>query len=259
MKKLRQKILDVLRPFFRLWKRLENIKNVPDDTVPVPVEDHIKLIEQAVLLLDQASNSILYSQSLKILKIVIKDPKQAKKILKEMADILQRGDQKIFLGKCSDHMLLKQNAPRKKLWRFFLLPKSPFRQAFLRTTTNSMVERDFTTVKNRPIETDIAHNMVGDKKTNGTLVSQVSKILDQNLAPLSRKFPELIPEESLTNVQPLVKFLFTGKIPNLQLAGRLAHLSKSWEKLSQDQEILSVVKGYVIPFLKIRVQKTIPK
>ena len=64
-----------------------------------------------------------------------------------------------------------------------------------------MVEDHFTTVKNRTIETDIAPNMVGNKTTNGTLVSQVSKGLDQNLA---RKFPELIPEESLPNVHPLV-------------------------------------------------------
>ena len=122
-----------------------------------------------------------------------------------------------------------------------------------------MVEGDFTTVKNRTIETDITRNMVENKTTNGAVMSQVSKVLDQKLAPLSRKFPELIPKESLTNVHPLVKNLFTGKIPNLQLAGRLAHFSKNWEKLTQDQEILSVVKGYVIPFLKVPVQRNIPK
>ena len=101
--------------------------------------------------------------------------------------------------------------------------------------------------------------MVGNKTTNRTVASQVSKVLDQNMTPLSRKFPELIPEESLPNIHPLVKNLFTGKIPNLQLAGRLAHFSKNWEKLTQDQEILSVVKGYVIPFLKVPMQRPIPK
>ena len=55
----------------------------------------------------------------------------------------------------------------------------------------------------------------GKKTTNGAVVSQVSKVLDQKLAPLSRKFPELIPEESLTKNHPLVKNLFAGKIPNL--------------------------------------------
>ena len=101
--------------------------------------------------------------------------------------------------------------------------------------------------------------MVGNKTTNGAVVSQVSKVLDQKLAPLSRKFPTLIPEVSLTNVHPSVKNLFTRKIPNHQLAEILAHFSKNWEKLTQDQEILSVVKGCVIPFLKVPVQRTIPK
>ena len=59
--------------------------------------------------------------------------------------------------------------------------------------------------------------------------------------------------------QPLVKILFTGKIPNLLLARRLRHFSKNWEKLTPDQDILSVLKGYVIPFLKVLVQRTVPK
>ena len=109
-----------------------------------------------------------------------------------------------------------------------LLQKSPFGQALHRTATNRMVEGDFTTVKNRTIETDITRNMVENKTTNGAIMSQVSKVLDQKLTPLSRKFPELIPKESPTNVDPLVKNLLTGKIPDLQLAGRLAHFSKNW-------------------------------
>ena len=73
-----------------------------------------------------------------------------------------------------------------------------------------MVEDDFITVKNRTIETDITHNMVGNKMAN-TVASQKSKV---------------IREESLTKVHPLRKNLLTGKIPNLQLAGRLALSAK---------------------------------
>ena len=79
MKKFQKKILDVLGPLSRLWKGLEDIKNAPDDTVPVPVEDHIKLSKQTALLLGQASNSILYNRRLQILKALIKDPKKSKK------------------------------------------------------------------------------------------------------------------------------------------------------------------------------------
>ena len=85
-------------------------------------------------------------------------------------------------------MLLKQNAPRKEHWRFFLvetvalllLQNSPFGQALHRTATNRMVEGGFITVKNRTIETDITHNMVENKTTNGAVMSHVSKVLDQN-------------------------------------------------------------------------------
>ena len=59
-----------------------------------------------------------------------------------------------------------------------LLPKNSFGQALHRTTINRLVEGDFTTVKNRTIETDIVHNMVGNKTINGTIASQVSKVLD---------------------------------------------------------------------------------
>ena len=48
-----------MEPLCRLWKGLEDIKKAADNTVPEPVEDYIKLIEQTVLLLDQALNSIL--------------------------------------------------------------------------------------------------------------------------------------------------------------------------------------------------------
>ena len=51
MEKIQQKFLNVLGPLSRLKKELDDIKNSPDDTVSVPVEDHIKLNEKTVLLL----------------------------------------------------------------------------------------------------------------------------------------------------------------------------------------------------------------
>ena len=143
MDKFQKKTLYVLGPFSSLWKGLEDIKNAPDDTVPVLVGDHIKLIEQAVLLLGQVSNSILYSRRLQILKTLIKNPKNAKTILKEIADLLKKGDENLF-GKEFRSMLLKQNFPKNQLCRFFLtevvalflLLESPFGQALHRTTSN---------------------------------------------------------------------------------------------------------------------------
>ena len=70
-------------------------------------------------------------------------------------------------------MLLKQNAPRKEHWKFFLveivalllLRKNPFRQVLQRTASVDGLNGDFTTVKNRTMETDITYNLVGNKRT----------------------------------------------------------------------------------------------
>ena len=64
MEIFQKRLLDAMEPLSRLWKGLEDIKNTPDDVVPVPVEDHINFIRQKFFLLNQASDSIFYSQRL---------------------------------------------------------------------------------------------------------------------------------------------------------------------------------------------------
>ena len=115
MEKFQQKILDVLGPLSRLWNGSKDIKNAPDDTVPVPAQDPFKLIEQIVLLLGQAWNSILYSRRLQILKTLMKDPKKAKNILKEKADLLQKGDQNLFGKKFRSHIVETECSKKRTL------------------------------------------------------------------------------------------------------------------------------------------------
>ena len=100
MEIFQQRFLDVMGPLSRLWKWLEDIKNVPDDVVPVPVEDHMKLIKQTIFLLNQASNSILYSRRLQILETLMKGTTKTKNILMEKADLLQKSDQSDFQIAC---------------------------------------------------------------------------------------------------------------------------------------------------------------
>ena len=64
----------------------------------------------------------------------------------------------------------------------------------------------------------------------------------------------LIKIATVENVHPIIRKLFTKSIPNGQLAGRLAYFIAAWEKLTQDQEIPSIVKGYKIPFVSFAFQ-----
>ena len=48
------------------------------------------------------------------------------------------------------------------------------------------------------------------------------------------------------------------KAVNIPPAGRISHFLVNWQKLTLNQDILSVVKGYKIPFIKIPFQRKIP-
>ena len=159
-----------------------------------------------------------------MLKTLIKNLKEVKNTLREKADLLPKVAQNLFGKRFRSLVALEVSS--SGIVALLFLQSRTFGQDLHRKATNRIVEGDFTTVKN--IETDIKCDMVGNKTTNGAIVSQVSKVVDQKLAPFSIKFPEFIPEESLTNFHPLVKYFFSGKMPNLQLVRRLAHFSKNW-------------------------------
>ena len=118
-RKFQQDILDVLGPLSRLWKGLEDIKNVPDDTtVSVPVEDQIKFIEQTIFLLVQASNSIL--PTFANIKNFNKGTKKAKNILKEKAYLLKKGDHYLSGKTFRLHIVgTERSKKKKKIGGFF--------------------------------------------------------------------------------------------------------------------------------------------
>ena len=72
----------------------------------------------------------------------------------------------------------------------------------------------------------------------------------------------VIPNVELVNVHPLIKRLFSKemltKAVNIPPAGRISHFLVNWQKLTLNQDILPVVKGYKIPFIKMPFQRKIP-
>ena len=70
---------------------------------------------------------------------------------------------------------------------------------------------------------------------------------------------ELVPPEKLIPVHPLVKEIFPEESKqNVPPGGRISHFVQSWEKLTEDQEILKIVNGCKIPLLRTPVQEKIP-
>ena len=69
---------------------------------------------------------------------------------------------------------------------------------------------------------------------------------------------ELVPLETLIHVHPLVREMFPRELKqNVPREERISYFFQSFEKLSKDQEILEIVKGYKIPLLRTQVQEKI--
>ena len=96
--------------------------------------------------------------------------------------------------------------------------------------------------------THVQHQMVN---TSFTIQKEVSITSNSELVPL-------IKIATLEHVHQIIRKLFTKTIAHVPLAGRLAYLTASLEKIGQDQEILSTVKGYEIPFVSLPYQEKVP-
>ena len=149
-----------------------------------------------------------------------------------------------FLGKSFELMWSRQSVRKKELWRFsppLKRKNSPFEEGphphRLDNVVEGVIISSRTIETNREIETTTHSKLVVEESLHFHPVNTIQR-------PLVNKFPDLIPEGYLKSVHPCVKYLFTEKIPNMPLAGRLTHFSKVWELLTQDQNILAMVKGY---------------
>ena len=76
---------------------------------------------------------------------------------------------------------------------------------------------------------------------------------------LVQKISKIDPRRISSKCSPFSKKIVLGKNPKLANGSKISSFQHKLGKLTQDQEILYLVKGYMIPFLKVPVQRTIPK
>ena len=119
MERFLEKIQAVIGHLSHLWKGLEDIRKAPSDkAVEVPVDKFVTLVEQVTLLLGQASLSVSYTRRLNILKMIAKDPRKAKAMLKENENILRETETHLFGKKFRSHMIEIEKSREKSLDTF---------------------------------------------------------------------------------------------------------------------------------------------
>ena len=107
------------------------------------------------------------------------------------------------------------------------------------------------------VEQDQEDRTTGEEEVTLNLGSNHSTMVKLNISCLERRvtvdnllaLPELLNLENFARVHSAVKQMFSKlKIPSVPLAGRLKHFLPAWEILTQDKQVLSLVRGVCIPF-----------
>ena len=85
----------------------------------------------------------------------------------------------------------------------------------------------------------VQHQMVN---TSFAIQKEIPDTSNSELVPL-------IKIATLEHVHPIIRKFFTNSIPNVQLAGILPYIITAREKMTRDQEMLSIVTGVRNPII----------
>ena len=107
-------LVDPLSRLSRLWKGLKDILKAPsDEALEVLKDKFATLFEEVILSLSQASLSVSYTRRINILKMITKDPRKAKSMLKENENILKESETHLFGKKLRSHMIEIEKSRKK--------------------------------------------------------------------------------------------------------------------------------------------------
>ena len=248
MKRFQQKILDLVGHLSRLWKGLE------ENTVPV--EDHIKLIEQRVLLLGQASNSILYSRRLQILKTLIKDPKKAKNILKEKVDTLQKGDQNVFGKRFRSHVVETERSKKRTLEIFSVGSRSapPSAKKPFRTDPSPNNKKPYGGGK-KPNNRDRHSAQYGGKQNNKWKSVSGKQISGSKPGSLVQKISRIDSRRISNKCSPFSKNFVHRKNPKLVIGRKISSFQQELEKIDPRSGSFICSKGVRDTNFPLRLKK----
>ena len=238
----------VMGPLLKIWTAVESARLSQKDSVEVDLKEIQEFVEQTVLLLGQALNSISYYRIFDMLLALTNSPPQSKQMLREDSELLQMNNKNLFGKKFRENiwdtskskkqtLKMLSNASQTK-WKPFRhgLPQTPRRRFGGQQQQNLLLRKGTTKV----MDTDTVN-------------------INQETLFNTVQFPYAVPVEDLKHIHPYIKSLFCAReIPSVQLAGSLKNFIENWKILTNDTEILSLVEGYTIPFHEIPQQENIP-
>ena len=92
---MRQKVLNVLGPLSRIWRKIEDSTQWKTDRVEIDLCKFKGLTEQSIMMLGEVFNDITHNRHLSVFKALMKEHK-SKEMLKEKASIFSGSHKELF-------------------------------------------------------------------------------------------------------------------------------------------------------------------
>ena len=92
--KVQRKNVDVMGSLYKVWKSLERANKEQDSSVSI--SDLIKFVTQSIILVGQTNIALSYHRRLSALDGVMKSTIQAKSMLKNKSELLQKENKDLF-------------------------------------------------------------------------------------------------------------------------------------------------------------------
>ena len=238
----------VMGPLLKIWTAVESARLSQKDSVEVDLKEIQEFVEQTVLLLGQALNSISYYRIFGMLLALTNSPPQSKQMLKEDSELFQMNNKNLFGKKFRENIWDTSKSKKQTLKMLSNTSQTkwkPFRHGLPQTPRR---------------------RFGGQQQQNLLLRKGTTKVMDTDTVNINQEtlfntvqFPYAVPVEDLKHIHPYIKSLFCAReIPSVQVAGSLKNFIENWKILTNDTEILSLVEGYTIPFHEIPQQENIP-
>ena len=252
----------VMGSLSKLWTLVEEARKSKKKQIPIDL-DIRAYIEKTVFLLGQTNNYNNFFGRFNILVALNCPVQQSKEMSREEADLLQWHDRNLFCKKFSKHLVASAKSKKQAIEIFAEKVKKkqhPFRKTPSEAPRRSSGRQYSKFFLDKRYGKSRQKIFVGNYRPVTGRRSRVKVKINTKETFFNMLFPSIIPMEDLTNVHPWVKSLFFARtVPNLPRPGRLKHILEAWEILAKDPEIVEIVKGFKIPFLKNPKQERVPQ
>ena len=118
LEKVQTKIREIMGPLSRVWKIVEEARESSDRKVTISLDELQSFVEQTVIMVGQSSNTASYHRRLNILQCLTDSQSQAKEMLREKAELLQKHDINLLGKKFRKHIISSTKSKKTAIEAF---------------------------------------------------------------------------------------------------------------------------------------------